>query len=148
MSVNISYIICLLVDKACCMTQCHDLSRGSIVSIHNMLQRQRNATFPIAVTRGILGCILQEAKMIQPCTVHLLQQECQFENIFLHQWTGIHMSSWLFFFLYEQRALFHSSNFPSRVYHRQSCTWEVVALHCVVAKGSQKRCNISRRPEY
>lgn len=37
--------------------------------------------------------------MIQPCTVHLLQQECPFENIFLHQGTGIHIPSGLFFLI-------------------------------------------------
>ena len=44
------------------MTQCHDLSRGSIVSMHNMSQRQRNATFPIAVTHGIFGVYPQRAE--------------------------------------------------------------------------------------
>jgi len=55
MSANISYIICLFVDKACCMTQCRDLSRGSVVSTHNVLQRHRNATFPTAVRHGVSG---------------------------------------------------------------------------------------------
>lgn len=41
------------------MTQCHDLSRGSIVSMHNMIQRQRNPTFSIAVTHGIFGAYPQ-----------------------------------------------------------------------------------------
>lgn len=147
MSVNISYIICLLVDKACCMTQCHDLSRGSIVSMHNMLQRQRNATFPIAVTHGIFGVYPPRGE--DDSTMH-----CALAPARMSIWEYIPSPmNWYsrlhdFFFLYEQRALFHRSNFPSLVYHRQSCTREVVALHCLVAKGSQKRCNISRRPEY
>lgn len=41
MRAYISYIIYILVDKASCTTQCHDLSRGSVVSVHNMSQRQR-----------------------------------------------------------------------------------------------------------
>lgn len=55
MRAYISYIICLLVDKACCTTQCHDLSRGSIDSMHNMSQRHRAVTFPAALTRGVFG---------------------------------------------------------------------------------------------
>lgn len=55
MRAYISYIICLLVDKASCTAQCRDLSRGSVVSVHNMSQRQRAVTFPAAVARGIFG---------------------------------------------------------------------------------------------
>lgn len=55
MRAYISYIICLLDDKACCTTQGHNLSRGRIVSVHNMSQRQKTVTFPAAVTRGIFG---------------------------------------------------------------------------------------------
>lgn len=55
MRAYISYIICLLVDKAHCATQCHNLSRGSVVSVHNMSPRQSTVTFPAAVTCGIFG---------------------------------------------------------------------------------------------
>lgn len=44
------------------MTQRRDLSRGSIVSMHNMSQRQRNATFPSAGAQGIVGASPQRGE--------------------------------------------------------------------------------------
>lgn len=140
----ISYIIYLLVDKACCTTQCHDLPRGSIVSMHNMSQRQGTVTFPVAAACGIFGAHPQRGGdasttywVLAPALVLIWEYVPSPKNWYSHvSRASLCMNKGL---------CVHRSVFPSQVSYR---CWNSPTVQYLLPEGFQKSCNISRRTEY